>query len=101
MTKPKLGLLDKPRVLEAMLTGRYAVETAYGKFVGVYANNLEAMTAALDHDTMKMVVIPPIPENERATALQGCLNGVAKRKAEGRGIPPETLVLLDSLTVKA
>lgn len=89
MAKP--GLLDSPRLLEAMLTGKYTVETRAGRHVGTYATHAEAFAASMDAEASNLTITPPA---EDVAHLKKCIiEGVAKREAEGRPVPPETLRL--------
>jgi hypothetical protein len=102
MGKIKLGLLDKPDLLTAMFTGRHTVETRSGEIVGIYDTRSAALSAVIEADEYSSAsVTPPIPEPERANAIQGILNGIAKRKSENRFIPPGTLYLAEILAAEA
>lgn len=89
MSKP--GLLDKPWLLEAMLTGKHTVETRAGRLVGTYATHAEAFNASMDAVASSLTITPPAEDT--AHLKQCILDGVAKREAKGRPVPPETLKL--------
>lgn len=98
LTMSKVGLLDQPDVLRAILDGRYAAHTRAGRLIGTYDTEGEAMRAVIDDHASRAAIAHPIPAAERAAAIQSVLIGIEKRQAEGlRPVSPATLALAREL----
>jgi hypothetical protein len=101
MTTPKItrkakGLLDKPLVLDAMMNGRYVVETKAGRFVGAFDTMGEAQEAAfnderaahhelhypLDEQALRKLRIRmlEIPSDERVVRAIAALDDAMKKR---------------------
>lgn len=83
------GLLNKPELLSAMLSGKYAVETACGKFISAHDLHQNAINVALESPEMRLNIVPPVKIADITTFRQCILNGIAHRKKEGLSISDE------------
>jgi hypothetical protein len=98
MSKAK-GLLDRPDVLAAVLSGKYAVETCAGRFVGAYGTEGEAINAGLeDERAMSHTLTPPFVGEKRDEAIAAVLAGMGRHFRDGTPVPKATIVLMEIVT---
>jgi hypothetical protein len=92
--KQRLGLLDQPEILHAMLTGRTVVATMAGRLIGVYDSEGEALERAMRDDTPGRVSITPPAKPEQVEELQRrTLMAIARREREGRPFPEAIIAI--------